>query len=383
MSAENNILLVANWDSDTGYAWWLMENFWVAISEHFRTQGKRSFLIYPSISTLPDAVANSDIQTSECNFHDHSLGGLTQLHTFIKQNNIKHIYLTDCLFYTPFYVLLRLWGVSSIVVHDHTPGERATPSFAKRLVKTIIQRLPLITADHFIAVTEFVYQRFIQVACIPPHKCSTATNGIVPINLDNSDRSYAQRVLGIPGSRTIIVTTGRASYYKGIDFFIECAHELVNNRGLHQLHFLYCGDGPDLNDFKAMATQYKLDEHFTFAGSRSDVREILPSCHIGFHAATGEVGYSLSILEYMSAGLIPVVPDRPSTSLAITNRENGLLYEYRNLSSATDAIVDALYTDNRDILRRNAITLIRDKYNIEHTNDKLLHILDAVFFTQS
>ena len=31
-----NILLVGNWSSDTGYAWWLMETFWVAIARKFR-----------------------------------------------------------------------------------------------------------------------------------------------------------------------------------------------------------------------------------------------------------------------------------------------------------------------------------------------------------
>lgn len=51
------ILLVANFSSDVGYAWWLMENFWVTIARHYHGHGKRSILIYPRISAVPKAVA--------------------------------------------------------------------------------------------------------------------------------------------------------------------------------------------------------------------------------------------------------------------------------------------------------------------------------------
>ena len=296
MSRQGNILLVANWESDVGYAWWLMENFWVTISDHFKEQGMACHLIYPTISRIPDAITSSDINTIELDFKDQSLPVLKKLYRLIKKENIKYIYLTDSPSYSLLYALLRLWGIKVIVVHDHTPGERTIPSKTKCLLKGVIQKTPFLTADHFIAVTDFVYQRLIQVACIPEVKCSYATNGIEPINLDNCDKKYAYTAFGIPQNRKIIVTTGRASYYKGIDFFIECANILVNKLARDDLHFLYCGTGPDIDDFKSLTNKYNLNNHFTFAGSRSDIRQILPSCFIGFHAATGEVGYSLSTL---------------------------------------------------------------------------------------
>jgi len=379
MAREGNILLVANWESGTGYAWWLMENFWVTIASHFRTKGLKSYLIYPKITGIPAAVAASDIEVNECNFHDHSTSGLRQIRRFIKQNNIRYIYLTDSPPYGPFYLLLRAWGIRKLVVHDHTPGDRTAPTGLKRLIKSAIQRTPFVTADHFIAVSDFVYKRFLDVGCIPREKCSCAPNGITPINLEKSDPRYTQRVFDIPANRTIIVTTGRASYYKRIDFFIECANELVNNKKMSQLHFLYCGDGPDLPDFEKLVQQYGLGEHFTFAGNRDDVLDILPSCHIGFHAAAGEVGYSLSTLEYMSAGLVTIVPDRPSTSAAITHLENGILYVYGDKMSAAAAICKALDDSAFTHLRKNAIELVKTKYNIEQTNKALTSILESIF----
>ena len=379
MSRQGNILLVANWGSDVGYAWWLMENFWVAISEHFTKHGVNCHLIYPNISTIPATIAASGITTTELDFKNHSLQNLKVLHRLIKDTNIKYIYLTDSPSRSLFYILLRLWGIKIIVVHDHTPGDRTLPSGAKSYFKSAIQKTPFITADHFIAVSDFVYKRLINVSRIAATKCSCAANGINPINLSGHDHEYAYNTFGIPANRKIIITTGRASYYKGIDFFIRCANELVNNRKITHLHFLYCGDGPDLDDFKAMASKYKLDQHFTFPGKRPDVRKILPSCEIGFHTSKGEVGYSLSILEYMSAGLATIVPDLPSTSEATSNRETGLLYTHGDITSACDAISQCLSGKLKTKLSTNAIAAINERYNIKNTNNQLTDILNTVF----
>lgn len=379
MSHKDNILLVANWGSDAGYAWWLMENFWVTISEHFHEQDKDCYLIYPTITKIPNSIASSKLITVELDFKNRSLPNIKKLSRLIREKDISYIYLTDYYSYTTFYVLLRLWGIKTIVVHDHTPGDRPPPSRLKSLFKRIIQKTPFITADHFIAVTDFVYKRLIQVACIPANKCSCARNGIDPIDLDNHDDKYTYQSFGIPQTRKIIVLTGRASYYKGIDFFIECANILVNNLSRNDLHFLYCGTGPDIDDFMTLTDKYSLNNYFTFAGNRSDIRNILPSCYIGFHAATGEVGYSLSILEYMSAGLLTLVPDTPSTSLAITDMKDGFLYKYRDTSSAIDTILRALDYEDAHIIRSNAINEVRQKYNIRNTNKQLIEILSPLY----
>lgn len=379
MSPNGNILLVANWDSGVGYAWWLMENFWTTIAAHFSHSGISCHLVYPTISRIPDSIAASGIEVTEHDFRNRSPGSLRRLRRLIRTNNIRYIYLTDSPHYSWYYLLLRMWGIRKIVVHDHRPGERTLPSAWRMTLKCMIQKLPLLSADHFIAVSDFVYRRFIDIICIPREKCSCAPNGIVPLEPAGFDHHYAQDVFGIPYNRIIVVNTGRATYYKGIDFIIECASELINNQQLDQLHFLYCGDGPDLEDFKSLVREHNLEGSFTFAGARSDIRKILPSCHIGFHAAIGEVGYSLSILEYMSAGLATIVPDRPSTAQAITSMETGILYQPADIRSATTAIRHALDEENRKNLGTNAALRVRKEYNISTTNTRLIEILETVF----
>ena len=376
---KGNILLVANWESDVGYAWWLMENFWASINKHFSSRGMESFLIYPKITTIPQTVSDAKIETSELDFADHNFKNIKRIYIYLKTRDIKHLYLSDSPMNGWFYILLRLFGVKKIVVHDHTPGERTESSGLQKILKYIRQRIPFYNVDHIIAVTDYIHQRHLKVNCIPKNRCSTARNGITPIDLSEIDHRYAYKQFNIPADKVIIVTTGRASYYKGIDFFIRCADELINKQGLENLHFLFCGDGPDLDDFIALSYEYGLEEHFTFAGKRSDIRKLLPSCSIGFHAATGEVGYSLSILEYMSAGLITLVPDNPSTSLATSHLEDGLLYTPRDIASATGAIKLAMEMRVKNTLRLNAITKIKEYYSIEKTNIMLINILNDVY----
>lgn len=63
-----NLLLVANYESDVGYAWWLMETFWVWLADIAARQGQKTFLIYPKVTTVPASIASSSIGVSELIF---------------------------------------------------------------------------------------------------------------------------------------------------------------------------------------------------------------------------------------------------------------------------------------------------------------------------
>jgi len=92
MGNKNNILLVASWKSNVGYAWWLMGNFWVTIANHFSNEGINSYLIYPKITVIPGSIASSGIKTSELDFLNHSFNNLIKMHSFIRKHSIRYIF---------------------------------------------------------------------------------------------------------------------------------------------------------------------------------------------------------------------------------------------------------------------------------------------------
>ena len=134
-----------------------------------------------------------------------------------------------------------------------------------------------------------------------------------------------------------------------------------------------------MRDFKKLVETFDIEEKFTFTGNRSDIRKILPSCDIGFCAATGEVGYSLSILEYMSAGLITVVPANPSTALATEQGLNGYVYKEKDVDSAVQALLNAIAEGPDSPIRARAVNDVLDKYDIRFTNQRLIEILQTYF----
>jgi glycosyltransferase involved in cell wall biosynthesis len=324
--------------------------------------------MYPVVNTVPSEVSKSSIIIVEHDFSDESIYKKKKLKKFIQDNNIGSIYLTDKPYFNLLYLLLRIWGVKRIVLHDHMPGERTKVPDYKAIIKKIIHTLGIFSCDYYIGVSRFVYNRFIDTCFIPARKCSYVLNGIKPIIPDAKNAHYANNVFNIPVGSKIIVSTGRSVFYKGIDFIIKCADTLINGMQRNDVFFLHLGDGPDLPIFKNMVYEYGLESKFVFGGKRDDISAILQSSHIAIHASHGEA-FSLAILEYLSAGLATIVPDNSGNSEAVEHGINGFLYPTGDISSATKLLI-MLIDDETLRLRISeaAKKSVDNKFTLERMN---------------
>lgn len=375
---NGNILLVSNYPSDVGYAWWLMEHFWVLLSEHFKARGAKAFLAYPSINDLPAKVQDSCITPVELDIP--ATGSLpTELKTFIKINNIQHVYLTDRPWFNPQYAALRQAGVKNIVVHDHTPGDRPVIGGLKGLIKVLRHRLPLICADSQLCVSPLMRQRSIFNGRLPGHRCHVVQNGIPPVPPSTASRQSLLESLDIPSDRRVCITTGRAHPYKRFDLIINTAAELKKIQPDNNLVFVLIGDGPDFQRLKQMVQDLKLEEHVRLPGFRTDAKAFLGAADMAMHAALGE-GFSLSIVEYMSAGLPVLVPDIPSVKQAIDHGENGYVYEKDSVASAAYYIAALLDEDSRrQAMGRAARDKAHTKYSLDNCTQEFRGACQALF----
>lgn len=374
---KGNILLVANYESDVGYAWWLMENYWVEIARHFGAHGRTCFLVYPKIGAIPRRIEESGIRVHQHDFSDHSVTALRRLQKLIVDNHITAIYLTDRPYHSWSYLLLRLSGIRRIVIHDHTPGERPPVAGLRRLLKTWLYKVPGILGDHFIGVSRFVFDRMIANACVPRERCSYVLNGIEPIQRNPDFQYYAHDVFKIPRDSRIVVSTGRATYYKGIDFLIRCAARVIRECHKNDVYFIHCGSGPDLESFRRLTRELRVDDRFILAGQRSDVRQILQSCDIGIQASKGEA-FSLSILEYLSAGVATIVPDNCGNAEAVENRVNGILYRTGDLDDAVKRLLELIDDKQlRNKLATAGIESVTSKFHIQRANRELVAVLEG------
>lgn len=373
-----NALLVANYPSDVGYAWWLMENFWVEISKIMHERGRKAFLAYPSVTEIPESIRSAPIGVVELKFADASSAQERALLDFVKTNCIKFVYLSDRPYRASLYKKMRRQGVEIIVNHDHSPGCATRLSKLLKVPRNAFYRRSSSACNAYIAVSRFVYEKMVDFAGLPKELCQIVQNGIPPFK-ENPNRIDHRKALNIPSDAFVIATVGRASVYKGIDFIIECASRLSSQEGLANVHFVYCGDGPDLKYFQSLVASKSLQTRFHCLGRRSDVREILLACDAAIHASPLEA-CSLSILEYMSAGLATLAPAVGGNIEQLTDKETGFFYKFRDIDDAV-AKISYLYfneAERRDVGKKASLA-VAERFTLELMNERFRNHIRHIF----
>lgn len=356
MKKSKGFLAVGNFDSNVGYAWRLMESFWCTIAGQLGPLGYQPHLVFPSISIIPVCLSDAGFSVHLQNFSKRDpLSVLSQCY-FLWKHNVKFLYLTDFKTYSLAYFFYRLVGVKKIISHDHTPGLRTIPSPFRLRIKQLLNGISWLSVDACFAVSPYVSQRLVSVNGVCPDKVYCVTNGIAIDATPPAKLSHQ----GIS-----IVTVARAHYYKGIDFAIKVMAVLLEKNPHLSVTYTLLGDGPNIDEFKALAESLGVNKVVHFPGRVDDVANRLLAADIAFHPSLGEA-MSLALLECMRAQLAVVVSSNPSVSSFLVNNQTALIYQEGSIESAADAL-QRVIDDNvlREQLGRNAWCAVRDQFNSE------------------
>lgn len=333
--SPGTLLCVANFSTDAGYAWWLMERFWSVLAHLAVDRGGDAILASPRIRGLSNVLSSAPLTVLEETIPTGWGSPPRACLQFLRDHKVRTIYLTDRQYWSPAYAFFRACGVQSIIIHDHVPGERPKPPAWKLRMKKTAQLLQWCGADLYIGVSEFIYNRMIQIGGLPPRRCTFVRNGVPPS--PDSDTVDIRAELELPHGAPVVVSVGRAHPYKGIDFILDCALHLTKRPGMENVQFVHIGGGPELGRLRQKSVEMGLDGRFRLTGVRSDVRSLLPSCDVAFHASHGEA-FSLAILEFMAAGLPVVVPNHCGNPEAVRHGRTGLLYQPGDLRDAVGSL---------------------------------------------
>lgn len=366
--SRGNVLLVGNWRSDAGYAWKMIERFWIAIARAL--PDRRTILCFPEITRVDPEISAAGIELEQFAFDFRRPAAIAR---FCRDRDIELIYLTDRPYTSSMYPLLRAAGVRKIVVHDHTPGQRTEPSHLKRLAKTA--KVRMFGADAYIACSEHVLERLTKVGCIDRERCHLALNGIDLSRFPHPHPTIRQE-LSLTPDTLLIVSCSRVHPYKRIFDIVDAAARV----GDLNVRFIHIGDGPAFEALQSRIRERGLDGRFTLLGQRSDVPEILSGCDIAVHASSGEVGLSLSILEFMASRLAVVVTDEPTVSGIIDSGRTGLTFPHGD-SQQLAAILRRLATDRhlRSRLGDAARSHVETRYRIENTIGSVVEVIKKVY----
>ncbi len=374
-----NVLMVSNYPSDTGYAWWLMEHFWLLFNDFVNENGGRAYLAYPKITKTNDLISKSGINLVELDMRPSTLRACLKLCKFIFQKKISVIYFTDRSYFSFIYLLYRFFGVKIIIVHDHTPGDRPPIKGVKGALKLLRNRLPFVTANSVFNVSPLMKTRAIENGRIPSRKCYVVQNG-VKYKEPLLTRAEIRKKLGIDEARVVSISSGRLHSYKRFDLIVDAIKIQEQPLRRRRALFLFVGDGPARQDLTKKINDLGLSDMVWILGERNDVPDLLNMSDLAIHASLGE-GFSLSIIEFMVHHLPVIVPNKPSVCQAVGHMNNGLIFESGSPEELSQCIVN-LVSDKalRDELGGNAKQKVLSCYTLESTSRAFLKALKTTLY---
>ncbi len=302
-SKTTTLLCVCNFRTNTGYAWDFVERLYAGVANALARRGVRTLVSYPKLRASPHTLAGSAAQPVELEFgFATSKQGLETLR-FLRSHRVRALYLTDRPACSLFYPMVRLAGVRHIVVHDHTSGERTTPRGLKRIAKWVYIRMPGVSANRVIAVSDYVAARDIRTLSVLPSRIMRVWNGIT-LPVITPSRAILRKLANVDADRTLVVCSCRANAVKGVDYLLrafDTLHGQIPGGANHPV-LIYIGDGPQRDELENIRNALSSRESIIFLGYQANASQLLMEADICIVPSVWHDAFPLSVLEPMAAG---------------------------------------------------------------------------------
>lgn len=161
----------------------------------------------------------------------------------------------------------------------------------------------------------------------PSDKCVVVYNPVdIPrYKRDNSVRKEVRQKYNVAENTKIILGAGRFVDWKGFEYLIEAYAELLQSGIQVDTCLWLVGDGPEMSKYRALVEKLNLGEKVTFHGFARDIRPWLWASDIFVQPSQEPEGFSLMLLEAMSAGLPSIATNIGGTLDIIEDGVNGWL----------------------------------------------------------
>jgi glycosyltransferase involved in cell wall biosynthesis len=363
-----NVLCVANFRTNTGYAWDFIESLYASIADDLARFGVRTWVAYPRIDEPPSSLSGSCAEPLELKFDLSSPTGILKVVAALRSRRIRTIYLTDRATWHPAYAILRLAGVRTIVVHDHTSGDRTPPTGLKRVLKQWTRRFKPALADAILAVSEYVRRRKIEVDLAPAERVHVMLNSVeVPTTVD---RDRLRRLFGVPPDRPIVLCACRAAEYKGVQYLLEAFDRLVPRLPVRPL-LIYFGDGPYMSELRRLRETLEHRDDVIFAGYRPDVPDLIGGADLCVVPSVWGEAFGLAALEPAANGVAVVASRVGGIPEVVVDGETGRLVPPASPDALCEAM-EQLLTDEETRRamgargRQRAVEIFSRRHQVDH-----------------
>ena len=334
-----HLLFVANYGTDTGYAWETIERVFRGVGERLVRDGHRVTVCWARMPDGPPARMRGAPFDFTAFDHERTrtLAGTRAFARMLRRRGVDALYLTDRPTFSWRYPVYRMAGVRRIIVHDRTSGERTRRSAAVFRLKRLLHEAPWVSGDCFVAVSDFVRRRLIEVNGTPPGRTHRVYNGIDLSRFALPARGALRRLLGVGGDARIVFCSGRAQPYKGIQVAVRAAARM-KARGMDGVHWAFAGDGAWLDALRATAREAGVDDRFHFLGARGDVPELLGDADVAVVPSLWAEAFGLTVVEAMAAGVPLVAARSGGIPELVEDGRTGILVPPGDADALADAV---------------------------------------------
>jgi glycosyltransferase involved in cell wall biosynthesis len=225
----------------------------------------------------------------------------------------------------------------------------------------------------------FLIRRSLEYSSIIICKGHHMTEGLLHIGTDKRKLAYyphfVSREWFVNGSKEQtefdLISVCELIPRKRVDVLIR-AVSLLKHQGII-LNACIVGEGKEYDALKALTDELDVASQIHFAGFQKEVVSYLIRSKIYVQTSRGE-GLSLSLLESMAAGLVPVCTVAGSERDIIENDVNGLFIEIGNTNDLVEKVNYLLEGNNYERLRLANLNR-RDQFTLENAGKTMEKIL--------
>lgn len=221
-----------------------------------------------------------------------------------------------------------------------------------------LDRVALKKFNALAAVSGEVAQRLIDSG-VSADKVKTIANGIDVQSFEHGEPLSLLRA----GGTKVIGMVARLDLQKGFEYLLRAVRELRDI--FYGLKVLIVGEGPDRAPIEDMIKEYGLQSHVVLAGQQSNMPGVYAAMDIFVLPSLNE-GLPMTILEAMAASKPVIATSVGAIPTVISERENGLLVNPRDIDGLRDALASLLSSPDRcDRMGEQAHAWVKQNFTSE------------------
>ena len=316
----------------------------------------------------------------------------------LQNMGIKHYYIHDIDSKNPFYMLINLFKLWYVIVHEkidiiHTHHRMA--AFYIKLLSYVHHFKNIYTAHNvftnkkkltyfsinnipIIAVGQSVKNNLIEYFGINEKNIEIIYNTTLD---DDREITIEPLMKEIKDNNGIIISNiGRLSEQKGQIYFIEAAKNVITQ--YNNVYFFIIGSGEDEEKLKEKIKDLNLEDKVFMLGYRKDVKSLMKQSDIICLSSLWE-GLPLVPIEAISLGKIVVATDVGGTCEIIQDGFNGYICQKGNSKDLSNKLVKSiLEKDSWPKLSMNAKFYYTNMFSINNFMKKHIDKYKSLFIKQ-